>query len=57
MKKPTLFDDLREIKEGWHDPAFRKGFISSFWPAFLKSFLLNGFAGVLIGYTIARLLS
>ena len=54
VKKPTLFDDFREVKENWHDPEYRRGFVIGFGPAFLKGFLICGFMGLLIGYALSR---
>lgn len=55
MKEPTFLEDLREVRENWHDPEYRQGFLSAFWPAFLKRFLPNVLIGVLAGYALSRL--
>jgi len=56
MSKPSLIDDLREIKAGWHDPAFRRGFMSGFIPAFIRSFLIYAVIGLMVGYALSRLI-
>ena len=54
MTKPSFMDDLREIKKSWRDPEFRRGFLSGFGPAFLKSFLIYGIIGLIVGYELSR---
>ncbi|WP_165832163.1 hypothetical protein [Caulobacter radicis] len=47
MKEPGLLDDLREVKENWHDKEFRKGFLFAFVPRMLLS-ILAGFVGAVV---------
>lgn len=56
MTKPSLKDDFREIGKSWHDPDFRRGFISAAIPAFIRSFVIYVMLGVSIGYALGRLL-
>jgi len=56
MRKPSIMDDLLEIKKEWRDPDYRRGFIAAFIPALLKNFLLCGALGLIGGYALASLL-
>jgi len=48
MKKTNFIEDMREVKENWHDRQFRKGFlivaaasiVTSFAAAFLVTVIL-----------------
>jgi hypothetical protein len=47
MKQSSLIEDLREVKENWHDKEYRNGFLSVFIPKMLFS-VLAGFVGTVI---------
>ena len=48
MKEPSFWEDLREVRAEWHDPEFRRGFISGFAPAFIRSFLTSALIGFIV---------
>ena len=56
VEKSTLLEDLREVRKNWHDPEYRRGFLSGFIPSFLRSFIVYGLVGMFVGYMLASLL-
>lgn len=40
-RKPPFLEEVRELRGGWRDPEFRRGFISAFWSAFWKKFIMS----------------
>ncbi len=55
MSEPSLMDDLRDLRANWHDPAYRRGFFVGFIPAFIRSFLIYGIVGLVVGYSLSRM--
>lgn len=57
MKDPTFLEDVRDIRQNWHDAEYRRGFWAGFWPAFLTGFLLKCLFGISLAFAAYRLLS
>ena len=56
MRTPTLLNDLKEVKDNWHDPRFRRGFWIGLRP-YLIALPIYIFGGLVVGFMIARLLA
>ena len=48
MKESGFIDDLREIKENWHDPEWRKGFWIGGLNAFIRTFIVSFVAALFV---------
>jgi hypothetical protein len=48
MEKTSFIEDLREVKENWHDPEFRRDFLTGFASTFIPRFLMWFVVGLLV---------
>jgi hypothetical protein len=54
MKRPTILDDIAEVRREWHDPEYRKGFMAAFIPRAIIAFVVNAVVAAFLVSTLMQ---